>query len=42
MDRVEVDRDLVRASDNRLRLRLAAASLLFDGWIGFIGKGESI
>ena len=39
VERFEVDRDFALASDNWACLRLAAASLLFDGWINFIGKG---
>ena len=42
VDRFEVDRDFIRVSDNWLCLRLAAASLLLDGWIDFIGKGGCI
>jgi len=38
----EVESDLMRAPDNWVCLRLAAASLLFDGWIDFVGKGEEI
>ena len=38
----EVDNDLMRAPDNWVCLRLAAASLLFDGWIDFIEKGGGI
>ena len=39
VERFEVDRDFILASDNWACRRLAAASLLFDGWIGFIGNG---
>jgi hypothetical protein len=38
----EFDSDLMRDSDNWACLRLAAASLLFDGWIDFIEKGGGI